>query len=108
MNMRGRRTTGFTIVELLIVVVVIAHIPVEQVAEVVSATCFISDNKEVNFHANLKITDDLKDICNQFKSGGTAKEGRGILDEYYTDHKIVDSIRNLIKNQFNNTLSYKI
>ena len=73
----------------------------EQVAEVVSATCFISDNQEVLLHKNLKITDDLKDICNQFKSGGTAKEGRGILDEYYTDHKIVDSIRNLIKNQFN-------
>ena len=73
----------------------------EQVAEVVSATCFISDNQEVLLTENLKITDDLKDICNQFKSGGTAKEGRGILDEYYTDHKIVDSIRNLIKNHFN-------
>ncbi len=49
---------------------------------------------------NLKVTDDLKEICNQFQSGGTAKEGRGILDEYYTQDKIVDAVRNLIKDHF--------
>ena len=31
-----------------------------------------------------------------------SKQGRGILDEYYTDFKIVDAIRNLIKDQFKN------
>ena len=74
----------------------------EQVAEVVSATCFVSETGKILIRENLIITDDLKDICNQFKSGGTAKEGRGILNEYYTDHKIVDAVRNLISEQFKN------
>ena len=76
----------------------------EQVAEVVSAACFVSKNQKVLLKENLKITDDLKEICNQYKSGGTAKEGRGILDEYYTDDKIVITVRNLIKDQ----LQYKV
>jgi uncharacterized DUF497 family protein/methylase of polypeptide subunit release factors len=74
----------------------------EQVAEVVSAACFISKDKKITIHSGLEITDDLKNICNQYKSGGTAKQGRGILDEYYTDSRIVEAIRNLIKDQFNN------
>lgn len=74
----------------------------QQVAEVVSAACFISDNKKVVFKDGVAITDELKDICNQFKSGGVAKEGRGILDEYYTDQKIVEAVRNLIKEPFKN------
>ncbi|MCT3897630.1 DEAD/DEAH box helicase family protein [Elizabethkingia anophelis] len=72
----------------------------DQVAEVVSAACFVSDNHKINLKENLHITDDLKEICNQFRSGGTAKEGRGILDEYYTQDKIVDAVRNLIKDHF--------
>ncbi|WP_313501143.1 helicase-related protein [Kaistella carnis] len=72
----------------------------EQVAEVVSAACFVSETGKIIIRENVIITDDLKDICNQFKSGGTAKEGRGILDEYYTDSKIVDAVRNLISDQF--------
>ena len=74
----------------------------EQVAEVVSAACFVSKNGKVLLNEDIIITDDLKDICNQFKSGGTAKEGRGILDEYYTDSKIVDAVQNLISDQFKN------
>lgn len=74
----------------------------EQVAEVVSATCFISADNQITLKETININDDLKDICAQFKSGGTAKEGRGILDEYYTDSKIVDAVRNLIKDQFKN------
>jgi hypothetical protein len=57
----------------------------EQVAEVVSAACFVSDDNKIFIKEKLKITDDLKEICNQFQSGGTAKQGRGILDEYYTN-----------------------
>jgi len=72
----------------------------EQVAEVVSAACFVSENHKVILKENLKVTNDLKEICDQFQSGGTAKEGRGILDEYYTQDKIVDSVRNLIKDHF--------
>lgn len=74
----------------------------EEVAEVVSAACFVSSDKQVKLKESLKITEDLKEICHQFKSGGTAKEGRGILDEYYTDSRIVDAVRNLIKDQFKN------
>ena len=72
----------------------------EQVAEVVSAACFVSPDNKILLKEDLTITEDLKDIINRFKSGGVVKEGRGILDEYYTDTKIVDSIRNLIKNEF--------
>ena len=80
----------------------------EQVAEVVSAACFVSDNHTIILKENLKITDDIKDICNQFKSGGTAKEGRGILDEYYTDEKIVNAVRNLIKDQLQNKVEISV
>ncbi|NMR33144.1 DEAD/DEAH box helicase family protein [Chryseobacterium aquaticum] len=72
----------------------------DQVAEVVSAACFVSDNHKIFLKENLNITDDLIEICNQFQSGGTAKEGRGILDEYYTQDKIVDAVHNLIKDHF--------
>ncbi|OBW40097.1 Release factor glutamine methyltransferase [Chryseobacterium sp. MOF25P] len=72
----------------------------DQVAEVVSATCFVSDNHKIFLKKNLNITYDLIEICNQFQSGGTAKEGRGILDEYYTQDKIVDTVHNLIKDHF--------
>lgn len=72
----------------------------QQVAEVVSAACFVSGDNKILLKENLKISDDLKEICNQYKSGGTAKEGRGILDEYYTDSKIVEAVRHLIKDEF--------
>lgn len=74
----------------------------DQVAEVVSAACFVSKDNKVIIHPGVDVTDELKIICNQYESGGTAKEGRGILDEYYTDSKIVDTIRNLIKDHFKN------
>ncbi|MEB4760190.1 SNF2-related protein [Chryseobacterium indologenes] len=74
----------------------------QQVAEVASAACFISESKELLYKDGITITDELKDICNQFKSGGVAKEGRGILDEYYTDQKIVEAVRNLIKEPLKN------
>lgn len=80
----------------------------EQVAEVVSAACFVYNNQKIFLKENLKITDDLKDICNQYKSGGTSKEGRGILDEYYTDFKIVDAVRNLIKDHLKNKVEISV
>ncbi|WPO84660.1 helicase-related protein (plasmid) [Chryseobacterium sp. JJR-5R] len=80
----------------------------EQVAEIVSAACFVSRDNKVLIKENLIITEELKDIINRFKSGGVAKEGRGILDEYYTDSKIVDSIRNLIKDEFKGTQALQV
>lgn len=72
----------------------------EQVSEVLSKACLVSQDNKIVLKENLIITDDLKHIANQYKSGGTSKEGRGILDEYYTDNKIVDAIRSLIQNNF--------
>ncbi|SHF40658.1 Methyltransferase domain-containing protein [Chryseobacterium sp. OV279] len=74
----------------------------EQVAEVVSAACFVSGDHKISLKESFNPTDELKDICSQFKSGGTAKVGRGILDEYYTDSRIVDAVSNLIKDRFKN------
>lgn len=80
----------------------------EQVAEVISAACFISDQKKVAFHPNLVITQDLKNIANQYKSGGVLKEGRGVLDEYYTDSKIVNTIHNLLKDKLSKSKTLNI
>jgi hypothetical protein len=63
--------------------------------------------RQIILKENLKITDDLKEICNQFKSGGTAKEGRGILDEYYTDSKDCRCRPNLIKDHFKNRKKFR-
>ncbi|GEM53025.1 hypothetical protein EB1_28150 [Empedobacter brevis NBRC 14943 = ATCC 43319] len=80
----------------------------EQVAEVVFAACFVSNDNQILLKENLNITEDLKAICNQYKSGGTAKEGRGILDEYYTDQKIIDAVKNLIKDNFKDKKSISV
>jgi hypothetical protein len=48
----------------------------EQVAEVVSAACFVSNNQKILLKENLKITDDLKEICNQFKVAERQKKER--------------------------------
>ena len=93
-------TTGIQELDALILQYKGQKISNEQVAEVVSAACFISESQNVLLKENLIITDDLKNICNQFKSGGIDKKGRGILDEYYTDSKIVDTVQNLIRNEF--------
>ena len=92
-------TTGLQELDALILQYKEQKLTNEQVAEVISAACFVSDDQKIHLRENLIITDDLKNICNQYKSGGTDKKGRGILDEYYTDSKIVDAIRNLLKDE---------
>lgn len=72
----------------------------KEVAEIVSAASFALENKEVQLKENLIVTDELKNVCHQFTSGGKTKDGRGVLDEYYTDTRIVDAIHNLIKENF--------
>lgn len=78
-------STGFSKLDILIDQYKGQKLTNEQVAEVVSATCFVSNDDKIFLRDHVRITDELKDICNQFKSGGIEKEGRGILDEYYTD-----------------------
>ena len=70
----------------------------EEIGEIVSSVTDIVDGKVV---ITGEVTDDIKAICRQYKSGGVAKKGRGILDEYYTDGKIVDAVRMLIAPYFN-------
>src|SRR5690554_4847595 len=72
----------------------------EDIEKVVSEITFVSSENKIELFQSFNVTDEFKDICNQYKSGGTAKQGRGILDEYYTDSKIVDAVRNLIKDEF--------
>lgn len=68
----------------------------EQVAEIVSVACFVSDDNKVLLKNNLNVTDDLKDLVNQYKTGGVAKNGRGVLDEYYTNIDIVNTIGKML------------
>ena len=70
----------------------------EEIDELVSSVTDIVDGKVV---ITGEVTDGVKAICRQYKSGGVAKKGRGILDEYYTDGKIVDAVRMLITPYFN-------
>src|SRR5690554_3790122 len=72
----------------------------EDIEKAVSEITFVSSENKIELFQSFTITDELKDICHQYKSGGIAKQGRGILDEYYTDSKIVDAVRNLIKDEF--------
>ena len=72
----------------------------EEIEEIVSKIAYISSDNKVELYDNVRITDEIKDICDQYTSGGVSKEGRGILDEYYTNDQIVGAIRNLIKNDF--------
>ena len=69
----------------------------EEIGEIVSSITSIVDGKVV---LTGDVTDDLKSIVRQYKSGGVAKQGRGILDEYYTDGKIVYAVNLLITPYF--------
>ncbi len=79
----------------------------EQVAELVSVACFVDDRNRIQLNENLRITDDLKDLVKQYKTGGIAKQGRGVLDEYYTNKELVEVVKNLLNNEFdkNNELN---
>lgn len=79
-----------------------------QIAEVISAAASVSKNHQIILINGAKFSEDLLDICAQYKSGGMAKEGRGILDEYYTDEKIVDAVRNLVQEHFRHRSDIKV
>lgn len=71
----------------------------EEIAELAEQYTFIKDDK-VFIKQDLEITDDIKATLKQFKAGGTEKLGRGILDEYYTDQKIVSAFGSLLTDYF--------
>ncbi len=69
----------------------------EEIHEIVSSVTEVKDGK---IEVTGEITDDIKTIASRYVSGGIAKEGRGILDEYYTDAKIVEVVGDLISKYF--------
>ncbi len=69
----------------------------EEIHEIVSSVTEVKDGK---IEVTGEITDDIKTIASRYVSGGIAKEGRGILDEYYTDSKIVEVVGDLISKYF--------
>lgn len=77
----------------------------EEINEIVSSVTDIVDGKVV---ITKEVSDDIKTIARQYKSGGVSKKGRGILDEYYTDGKIVDAVNMLIAPYFNNSKAIRV
>ena len=69
----------------------------EEIDGIVSSVTDIVDGKVV---ITGEVTDDMRAVLRQYKSGGVAKKGRGILDEYYTDGKIVDAVNMIIAPYF--------
>ena len=80
----------------------------EQIQDLVNSLTFISEDKTIQFKEGVNITDDIKNIVQQYKSGGITKDGRGVLDEYYTDEKLVNAVQNLIKDNFKGKSSINI
>ncbi|MBE6181270.1 MAG: hypothetical protein E7148_01045 [Rikenellaceae bacterium] len=78
----------------------------EEISEIVSSVTDIAVNGKVVITGT--ITDDIKAICHQYESGGVAKKGRGILDEYYTDGKIVDAVNMLIAPYFKTATAIRV
>ena len=72
----------------------------EQITELVNNLTEVLEDKTISLKQDIEITEDIKDLVSAYKSGGIAKAGRGILDEYYTDEKLVNAVRNLIKDNF--------
>ena len=65
----------------------------EEISEIVSSVTTIKNGK---IEITGEVTEDIKTIASRYVSGGVAKQGRGILDEYYTDSKIVDAVTRII------------
>ena len=72
----------------------------QQITDLVNSLTFVADDKTVQLKEGVQITDEIKDTISQYKSGGITKDNRGVLDEYYTDEKLVNAVRNLIKDNF--------
>ncbi|WP_052910630.1 Eco57I restriction-modification methylase domain-containing protein [Riemerella anatipestifer] len=72
----------------------------EEISELVNVLTEVAEDKTIQLKKGIEATEDIKTIISQYKSGGIAKSGRGILDEYYTDERLVNTIGNLIRNNF--------
>ena len=72
----------------------------EEITILVNSLTFVADDNTIQLKEGVQITDEIKNTISQYKSGGITKDNRGVLDEYYTDEKLVNAVRNLIKNNF--------
>lgn len=70
-----------------------ARLTNEEISSVISSITSV-ENGEVKLTG--EITEEVLEAANQYKSGGITKEGRGILDEYYTNSQIVDMVKSLL------------
>ena len=80
----------------------------EQIKDLVNLLTFVDKDNTIKIKEGATITDNIKDIVNHYKSGGITKDGRGVLDEYYTDEKLVNAVRNLIKDNFQGKQDIKV
>lgn len=65
----------------------------EQIAELVNALTEVSEDKTIHLNPNIEITDDIKNLVSQYKSGGRAQRGaRYFRCEYYTDERLVQAV----------------
>ncbi|GJH40085.1 hypothetical protein RCZ04_06350 [Capnocytophaga sp. HP1101] len=80
----------------------------EEITTLVNSLTFVADDNTIQLKEGVQITDEIKDTISQYKSGGITKDNRGVLDEYYTDEKLVNAVRNLIKNNFTGKQSINV
>ena len=80
----------------------------EEITTLVNSLTFVADDNTIQLNEGVQITDEIKNTISQYKSGGITKDNRGVLDEYYTDEKLVNAVRNLIKNNFSQKQSINI
>ncbi len=71
----------------------------EQIGQIVNLVCRIDKNHTVHLNEEIKITEEVKTLISQYRTGGVAKEGRGILDEYYTNPQLVQTVGNLLQQE---------
>lgn len=80
----------------------------EEITALVNSLTFVADDNTIQLNEGIQITDEIKNTISQYKSGGITKDNRGVLDEYYTDEKLVNAVRNLIKNNFSQKQSINV
>lgn len=80
----------------------------KEIIALVNSLTFVADDNTIQLKEDLQITDEIKNTISQYKSGGITKDNRGVLDEYYTDEKLVNAVRNLIKNNFSKKQSINV
>lgn len=71
----------------------------EQIDAAVKLVTSIDPNTgEVTISSkDLRLIEATTELAEKYKTGGTEKEGRGILDEYYTDKKIVSAVYSFLE-----------